>query len=152
MCEKLRKRQKWLSLIWREKVLLYLIVNFIDEKITEEEWNSSWSFFFFFCVFWLQYGKILQTNWDFFFTSSFRSFFFSSLAISAHCSLLDLLINIIWNFIITILKHILHYVQVVGIVSFLNQCYQVSMGLDFSYHVHLQHHQGFLSYNPQISF
>lgn len=35
---------------------------------------------------------------------------------------------------------------------FLNRCFKVSVGLDFSYHVHLQHHQGFLSYNPQISF
>lgn len=73
----------------------------------------------FFWCFLIAAGKKNAANkLGYFFTSSFRSFFFPSLAISAHCSLLDLLINIIWNFIITILKHILHYVQVVGIVSF----------------------------------
>ena len=110
--KKLRKRQKWLSLIWRENVLLHLVVNFIDGKIMEE-WNSSWSSFWSFLIAaWTNTANNIG-----FLTSSF--FLFSSLAISAHCSLLDLLINIIWNFIITILKHILHYVhQVVGIVTF----------------------------------
>ena len=146
-CEKDKSDYHWFD----EKKFSTLVVNFIDGKIMEK-WNSSWSFFSLWS-FLIAVWKNTANKFVLFFL--LRHFFhsFLSLAISAHCSLLDLLINIIWNFIITILKHILHFVQVVGIVTFLfNQCLQVSMGLDFSYLVHLQHHQGFLSYNPQISF
>ena len=150
MCEKVRKRQKWLSLIWREKVLLHLAVNFIDEKITEE-WNSSWSFFF-----WVFFGcsteKYCKQIGIFFLLRHFFHSFFR-----------------LWQLvhIVPFRSSYQHHLKFhhrnpqthLALCSsrgdcliFLNRCFKVSVGLDFSYHVHLQHHQGFLSYNPQISF
>lgn len=150
MCEKLRKRQKWLSLIWREKGLLHLVVNFIDEKNYRRV--KFIMIFFFFGVFDCSTEKYCKQIGIFFLLRHFFHSFFR-----------------LWQLvhIVPFRSSYQHHLKFhhrnpqthLALCSsrgdcliFLNRCFKVSVGLDFSYHVHLQHHQGFLSYNPQISF